>query len=122
MLNITISKVRQVPTNPNMPQWKDAKHYQVQLKGANKKRFSMYYSKGLGHKDAPHVQEVVEALLSDLTMYCMGLVEFMTYACIDDVRDAKRIMGTIEKNSQGLMKITDLDLYELMEIAEEQEL
>lgn len=122
MLNITISQVRQVPTNPNMPQWEDANHYKVQLKGANGKRFSLYYSKGLGHKDVPQAQEVVETLLLDLPMYDMGLVEFMTYACIDDVRDAQRIMRTIEKNSKGLIKITNLDVYELMAIAEEQEL
>lgn len=120
MLNITISKVRQVPTNPNMPQWKDAKHYQVQLKGANKKRFSLYYSKGLGHKDVPQVQEVVETLLSDLHMYDMGLTELMTHACIEDIKVAKRIMKLVEKHSNELVKITDLDVYELMAIAEEQ--
>lgn len=120
MLNITVSQVRQVPTNPNMPDWKNANHYKVQLKGANGKRFSLYYSKGLGHKDAPQAQEVVETLLSELPMYDMGLIELMTYACIDDQAQARKLMKIIEKNAMGLAKITDLDVYELMAIAEEQ--
>ena len=122
MLNITISQVRQVPTNPNIPDWKNANHYKVQLKGTNKKRFSLYYSKGLGHKDAPQAQEVVETLLFDLTMYDMGLTELMTYACIDDTSRARKLMKIIDRNALGLAKITDLDVYELMAIAEEQEL
>jgi hypothetical protein len=119
MLNITISNIRLIPQNPNMPDWKDAKHYQVQLKGANGKRFSLAYSKGYGLKERPSVDEVVEAILREVPMYYMGLTELMTYACIDHERDAKRVMREVTKSVEGLAKITDLSAYDLLALSED---
>ena len=50
--------------NLNNPEWNDANHYKVTLKNG-RKRFSTYFSMGLGLKEKPDAVSVLECLLMD---------------------------------------------------------
>lgn len=64
-LNIKVDECKPINSNPNMPNWTDARHYQVTLINKEGKKFSIPFSMGLGHKLPPTTEDVLDCLALD---------------------------------------------------------
>lgn len=104
--------------NPNMPDWKNADHWEVVLhtpgKGINE--FATYYSMGYGHEGKkPTMQQVLDSVASDAAGYeDSGSFEewAMNYGYDPDSRKAEKIYRLVEQESRELKTFLGNEAYE----------
>lgn len=58
------SDAKMVATNPNCPEWYNAYHYKVTLRGF-RRVMTVYFSMGYGHSREPSTYDVLECMRSD---------------------------------------------------------
>jgi hypothetical protein len=103
-----------VDSNPNIddPNWQ-ANHYKVVLK-RGKKQFTTYFSKGIGLKGEPTVEEVLDCLASDSAS--IENYDFEDWApefgYNKDSRHAEKIYNACIKQAQKLKNFLGAEKYE----------
>ena len=106
--------------NPNMPDWKNADHWEVVLhitgKGLYEPEFITCYSMGKGHKGKkPTMQQVLDCVASDAAGYeDSGSFEewAMNYGYNPDSRQAERTYRLVEQQSRELRRFLGKEAYE----------
>ena len=106
--------------NPNMPDWKNADHWEVVLhitgKGLYEPEFITCYSMGIGHKGKkPTMQQVLDCVASDAAGYeDSGSFEewAMNYGYNPDSRKAEKIYLLVEQGSRELRTFLGNEAYE----------
>ena len=106
--------------NPNMPDWKNADHWEVVLhitgKGLYEPELITYYSMGIGHKGKkPTMQQVLDCVASDAAGYeDSGSFEewAMNYGYNPDSRKAEKIYLLVEQESRELRRFLGKEAYE----------
>lgn len=104
-----------VDENPNCPEWTDADHWKVTLRGFDR-QLTVYFSKGSGHHGAePEVDEVLDCLMSDDT-HGQSFEDWASELGYDtDSRKAERIYHACQKNTEKLRKFLNGHYDELAE-------
>lgn len=96
-----------VAENKNMPDWKDANHFEVTLKMKGK-RFTTYFSMGYGLSGEPTVHDVLDCLANDAS----GIEDWANeYGYDTDSRKAKKLYNVCVSQSEKLKNFLGDDLY-----------
>lgn len=115
-MNKITSNHRTTWRNKNMPNWHDAKHYIVTLE-YDKKTMTLPYSQGLGIKEPPETDDVLDCLASDASIVdnCLTIQDFASEMGYDlDESDIERAWKAIQRERRRLMEFLGEELYNIL--------
>lgn len=115
-LNIQVKECKHINSNPNMPTWTDARHYQVTLINKEGKQFSIPFSMGSAHKLPPTAEDVLDCLASDSSFIenSENFHQWKNELGYESNKEAKNSYLTWKTNSVGLKVWLGVENYETL--------